>query len=373
VAADEVKAVVEHYRQEGCNFLTSPSRELSEDSVIDISHESLIRRWKQLKGWIEEEANWGEWYQRLEDRKWLNSAHLVDPELDLALEARRHGQWNEAWAQRYASSGLTYNDVVGFLDQSSEARQGGLKDYFGQMISSLVPKAELEHLFNLRDGETKGYRGHGALQSELRHLASSGLLMRKHGRAIAEMKSGTTFDLADYVELTDLGRFLLNFAEQELTSKLASSVNLAEGYLAPIDLGEAEARAARIRQTFENTRTLPMLNDVEPYLRDTKAAHRVVGYLVCQAVALREDICSWALELAGCLAREQKEALDNRETRPLWQLLVCISQVLRSTALPKASRDRLRNALGDLQNFLRATPRLDPEGQCKRRIAELLG
>ena len=372
VSADEVKSVVGHYREEGCNFLTSPDRELTEDSVIDISHESLIRGWKELKDWIEEEANWGGWYRRLEDRKWLNSAYLVEPELDLALQARQHGRWNEAWAQRYVSSSLTYNDVVDFLEESSQARHSGLESYFGQMISSLVPEAELKHLFNLREGATKGYSGRLTLQSELRHLASSGLLMRKQGRAIAEMKPGTTFDLAEYIELTDLGRFLLNFAEQEGSGKLASAVILAEGYLAPIDLREAEARAARIRQTFKNARTLFRLQDAEPYLRHTIAAHRVVGYLVCQVVAEKEDVCSWAPELAGCLAREQTEALDNRETRPLWQLLVCITHVLRLPALSGTSRDDLRNALGDMQNFLLANPHLDPEGQCKSRIGELM-
>jgi len=45
--ADEVKAIVEHYREGGRNFLTSSDHELTEDSVIDISHESPIRRWKR--------------------------------------------------------------------------------------------------------------------------------------------------------------------------------------------------------------------------------------------------------------------------------------------------------------------------------------
>jgi hypothetical protein len=215
VGADEVKAVVEHYRKEGCSFLTSPNRELTEDSVIDISHESLIRRWKLLKDWVEEEAGWGEWYRRVEDRKWIKGAHLVDPELDLALQAQQRGRWNKAWAERYVTprgwSSLTYSDVVSFLEESSRERNGGLVDYFGLLVSRMIPEAEQKHLFNLADGTTKEYTGRSSLQSELRHLAESGLLMRRPGRSIGDMRRGTIFDLADYVELTDLGRFWIDF------------------------------------------------------------------------------------------------------------------------------------------------------------------
>jgi hypothetical protein len=52
---DEVTRVVEHFRREGCNFLTSPDREPNPDSVIDISHESLIRRWQRLSEWTTED------------------------------------------------------------------------------------------------------------------------------------------------------------------------------------------------------------------------------------------------------------------------------------------------------------------------------
>lgn len=124
--AEEVKQVVEHFRKEGCNFLTSPDRVLTEDSLIDISHESLIRRWQQLREWTTEEADWGEWYQRVEDRVFVRGAHLVDPELEFALQAREKGRWNKAWAERYRANKkgvrLTYEDVIYFLDASRKER-----------------------------------------------------------------------------------------------------------------------------------------------------------------------------------------------------------------------------------------------------------
>lgn len=128
---EEVKAVVEHFREEGCNFLTSPDRELTGESVIDISHESLIRRWNRLGQWAAEETDWGEWYRRVEDRRRIEGAYLVEGELESALQARKNGCWNEVWAERYVTekdgSKLAYGGVVGFLDESMLRRNAELK------------------------------------------------------------------------------------------------------------------------------------------------------------------------------------------------------------------------------------------------------
>src|ERR1035441_5522879 len=103
---EEVKSVVEHFRQQGCSFLTSPSGDLRADSVIDISHESLIRCWSRLREWVEDEALSAEWYQRVASGKRLydrgEGGLLVDPELEAALQIRDKGRWNEVWAERYA-------------------------------------------------------------------------------------------------------------------------------------------------------------------------------------------------------------------------------------------------------------------------------
>ena len=51
---------------------------------------------------------------------------MVDPELESALQAREKGQWNEAWAERYATekddAKLAYDEVSGFLDESRKRR-----------------------------------------------------------------------------------------------------------------------------------------------------------------------------------------------------------------------------------------------------------
>src|SRR5215469_13409419 len=121
----EVIRVVDHFGREGCNFLTSPDREPNPDSVIDISHESLIRRWKRLNEWTKEESAWGEWYRRVEDTLSFGGAYLVDPALESALEARQEGRWNAAWAERYGKRDgerPAYGDVNRFLEESRKRR-----------------------------------------------------------------------------------------------------------------------------------------------------------------------------------------------------------------------------------------------------------
>jgi hypothetical protein len=117
-----VKDVVDHFREEGCNFL-SPSKDkgLKPDSVIDITHESLIRGWAQLKEWSRMDADSGEWYRRVEDRLRTSEGktYLASPELEAAVEARKEGGWNPAWAKRYEGKNpKNYDEVVRWLEES---------------------------------------------------------------------------------------------------------------------------------------------------------------------------------------------------------------------------------------------------------------
>ena len=60
--ADEpgVKEVIDVFREPQRSFLMPPaSEELADDTVIDISHESLMRIWQRLNGWADEEAKVG--------------------------------------------------------------------------------------------------------------------------------------------------------------------------------------------------------------------------------------------------------------------------------------------------------------------------
>jgi len=76
----------------------------------------------------------------------------------------------------------------------------------GLLLPVLIPEPEQKHLLNIADRKTKGYKGRGTLRSELRHLRSMGLIKKHADRHIGELKSEGVYDLADIIELTDLGR-----------------------------------------------------------------------------------------------------------------------------------------------------------------------
>lgn len=115
---------IEYFRREGRSFLMPPPDvPLNLESVIDISHESLIRGWKQLAKWVEEEWEWAQNYRKLAERAADHAlgkaGFLRDPELSLALNWRDEAKPNPAWAQRYHASFL---QAMNFLDQSRGAR-----------------------------------------------------------------------------------------------------------------------------------------------------------------------------------------------------------------------------------------------------------
>jgi hypothetical protein len=74
------------------------------------------------------------------------------------------------------------------------------------ILPLLLQDKEVRHIQNLSLRQTEKYQGSGALREELRRLVSIGLISKKAGRTIGNLRDGVMFDLADNVELTDLGQ-----------------------------------------------------------------------------------------------------------------------------------------------------------------------
>lgn len=75
------------------------------------------------------------------------------------------------------------------------------------IVPLLFRDVERKHLSNLMRGTTKNYHGGGALRDELRRLRAIGLLKSLPNRHIGDLHTDTEFDLADWVTLTDFGRY----------------------------------------------------------------------------------------------------------------------------------------------------------------------
>jgi len=146
-ATTQVRRVVEKYAERDNSLLMcSPPGAVEADTVVDISHESLITRWAKLKQWVRDEASAVSWYHSAaEDAvRHINRQAPTwrDPKLSLALAWVTKGTWNEAWAQRnFANIGIDFEGVQKFLrvgasEQRSERRR--IKIAYGLIGALLV-------------------------------------------------------------------------------------------------------------------------------------------------------------------------------------------------------------------------------------------
>jgi hypothetical protein len=119
-----VAEVVEIFRQPGLGFITLASdTPLQPETLLDISHESLIRQWKRLSDWVEQETKAAATYRSLEEAacQWhaepQSSETLLWSGFD--LEEARHWRDQErptrAWAERY---GTAFDLAMAFLAAS---------------------------------------------------------------------------------------------------------------------------------------------------------------------------------------------------------------------------------------------------------------
>jgi tetratricopeptide (TPR) repeat protein/energy-coupling factor transporter ATP-binding protein EcfA2 len=121
----EVAKVIEVFRGSGRSFLMPPSAvPLSATTVIDISHESLMRCWTRLMEWAEQEYRSATNYARIaQAAKWFEEGTAGlwrDPELELGLQWKRETQPTEAWARRYDEN---FQKTMQFLDRSAQERE----------------------------------------------------------------------------------------------------------------------------------------------------------------------------------------------------------------------------------------------------------
>jgi formylglycine-generating enzyme required for sulfatase activity len=103
---EEVANVADAFRAPGRSLLMPPlDQPLTAATVLDVSHESLIRQWDTLKEWERREAESVRQYREAEGnvRRWLGGrAALWQPEeLRSLLAWRKQERPNTAWAARY--------------------------------------------------------------------------------------------------------------------------------------------------------------------------------------------------------------------------------------------------------------------------------
>ncbi len=151
----DVRAVIDSFRGEGRSFLMPPPRDvenpdriipLTADTLIDISHESLILGWDRLQQWVEDEADAARMYQRLSEHAVLFDKgiekRLSPPALPVFLRWRDETHPNTAWGRRYFNPAWSslfkeggsktseydteFDRADAFLDESNDAYEAEL-------------------------------------------------------------------------------------------------------------------------------------------------------------------------------------------------------------------------------------------------------
>lgn len=118
---NEIINVIDHFRIIGRSFLAPASGvKLNEESVIDISHESLMRIWDKLIVWVSEEYEAVQMYKRLSDsaeKFQLGEAALWrPPDLQLALNWSEKQKPTLTWAKRHNPA---FERTMVFLETSN--------------------------------------------------------------------------------------------------------------------------------------------------------------------------------------------------------------------------------------------------------------
>ncbi len=123
VSISEVIPVIEKFREPGRSLLMPPyGTALTADTVVDISHESLMRIWDRLKRWLDEESMAAEMYMKLSEaaeRYQDGKAGLWQmPDLQLALNWREENRPSRVWGERYQPA---FERTMVFLETSEKA------------------------------------------------------------------------------------------------------------------------------------------------------------------------------------------------------------------------------------------------------------
>ncbi|QOI98635.1 MAG: High-affnity carbon uptake protein Hat/HatR [Flammeovirgaceae bacterium] len=119
---DEVIEVIEKFREPGRSLLTpAHGSPITSKSMIDISHESLMRIWVRLKNWVDDEADAVQMYLRLAEAASMyqvgKSGLWRPPDLQLALNWQAKHKPTLIWGQRYHPA---FERTMVFLEYSKK-------------------------------------------------------------------------------------------------------------------------------------------------------------------------------------------------------------------------------------------------------------
>ena len=206
----ELEPVVRSFAAESVNFLHY-GEPLGPESVIDISHEALIRQWERLRTWAEDEAK-----QAAELMRWLDRAIMRKQgkgELLTGADLARAVEWRDEVAGRFPRSlwpvryfdpeaEIGFGETLAFIAESKDSdderrKQETLKAKAQEQLKLKAFDARAEA--NLARAEAREWAQGGALVRwsrwfSLAVLTASALLLVPVALSLAQAASRSHFD-----------------------------------------------------------------------------------------------------------------------------------------------------------------------------------
>jgi energy-coupling factor transporter ATP-binding protein EcfA2 len=145
---EELFKVAEVFRAPEYSFIT-PEKEhlLTEGSIIDLTHESIIRLWENLKTWLEEEESSKRLYLQLAAAAALHQEGKgklwTPPELPVAIKWRNEHKPTLEWAERLDPSFeramlFLKNSEEKYVEQEEHNKQAGKKKIKRSRLFALI-------------------------------------------------------------------------------------------------------------------------------------------------------------------------------------------------------------------------------------------
>jgi tetratricopeptide (TPR) repeat protein len=315
-SAAEIVEVVEIFRRPGRSFLMPPSTvPLDAQSIVDLSHESLMRRWTRLVTWADEDRLSAALYARLSQAaRWYaeGSAGLWrNPELELGLRWKRENRPTAAWARRYDDS---FDRAMAFLDQSEQDRirfkSARERERRRKLLQAWWTAAVFGVLFVIA-----GVLAYVARQENRRATRNLGLAKDAVDQTLSSAGLDPASAGADVPQMSEFRRQLLekaktfydDFLKQDATSEtLQHEMALAHLRLGHIDrwLEKADEAAREYTQAIGMFETLGRQSDSADYRQGRASAYNWLGLTLtpipdraadaekayASALALQEDL-----------------------------------------------------------------------------------
>lgn len=236
---EDVIFVVDHFRRAGRSFLMPGANvPLNADSMIELSHESLMRIWKRLNNWVEEEFESAQMYKRLSEAAAMYQIGKTGlwrpPDLQLALNWHKKQKPTREWAQRYDEA---FERAIVFLDTSRITYEAELKNQ--EMMQRRVLR---------RTRATAIFLGAGFIVAVVFFLLSYMQKIRADSQTLlAEQNARAAQEQREVAE--------------EKTREAEESAQLAQQRLDSLQVTYLRLEAALAQAEYERARTEEALND----------------------------------------------------------------------------------------------------------------